>query len=349
MNTTLESDFEYIQNANLPWERLKNKTVFITGGTGFIGSLLVRFFDYMNKKYQWNTKIVTLVRDQSKAEILLDSVGVEIIKGDICQLPQIEMDIDFVFHCAAITNSKAMIEEPVEVTEGIVQGTFNLMRLSHVKNVESIVFLSSMEVYGVNDGITRVSEKDLGHIEIYNARNCYPLGKRMAENICFSFFSEYKVPVKVARLAQTFGAGISDNENRVFAQFARSVLYGQDIILHTDGAAMGNYCYSADAIQALLYILFNGKEGQEYNVVNEQASLSIREMAEIVAENVSGGNIKVKFDIPPVNKFGYATPSNVKLSAAKLLELGWEPKYGLEQMYKRMIDYMTLTEQKVTV
>ncbi|WP_338588694.1 NAD(P)-dependent oxidoreductase [Paenibacillus sp. Y5S-9] len=349
MNEILKEDFEYIQDAHLPWESIKNSTVFITGATGYIGSLLVRFFDYMNKNYQYNIRIVALARDYNKAMNVFNSLEVEIVESDIRQLLSLEMQVDFIFHCAAVTNSKAMIAEPVEVTEGIVQGTFNVMKLSAEQNVKSVVFLSSMEVYGSSEGSSKVGEKDLGCIEIYNTRNCYPLGKRMAENICFSYFSEYKVPVKVARLAQTFGAGISENENRVFAQFARSVLQGKDIVLHTDGSSMGNYCYSADVIRGLFYILFNGVNGQEYNVVNEEASLSIREMANLVAQNVSGGNIKVKYEIPTLNQYGYAVTTNIKLSASKIGELGWKPKYGLELMYKRMIDYMTLNEQELTV
>ena len=77
--------------------------------------------------------------------------------------------------------------------------------------------------------------------------------------MCVAFNSEYGVQVKIARLSQTFGAGILPGENRVFAQFARSIIEGKDIVLHTRGLSEGNYCYIRDTIMGLFFILFKGK------------------------------------------------------------------------------------------
>ena len=130
MNTILEQDFKHIYQADLPWEKIKGKTIFVTGATGFIGSLIIRFLDYVNQKHNLNVRVIVLVRSLEKARKQLSSYKIEIIQGDVCSLPQIPTAIDFIIHCAAITNSKEMIEKPVEVTEGIVQGTSNLMKLS---------------------------------------------------------------------------------------------------------------------------------------------------------------------------------------------------------------------------
>ena len=110
---------------------------------------------------------------------------------------------------------------------------------------------------------------------------------------------------------------------------------------------MGNYCYSADALKALFVLLLKGKDGQAYNVVNEDASMTIKEMAHIVAEKVSQNKIAVKYEIPSENKFGYAVPNNTRLSAKKLKELDWEAKYNLEEMYKRMLEYFTDNDRVV--
>ncbi|MBY0011665.1 NAD-dependent epimerase/dehydratase family protein [Paenibacillus typhae] len=339
MNKVLLEDFEYILNSDLPWETLNHKKVFITGGTGFLGSLIIRFFDYINKKRNWNISIIALIRNEEKAKRIIGDCNVTLVKGDICQIPAIEWDIDFIFHCAAVTDSKTMVGQPVEVTEGIVQGTSNIMLLSRQKAVESVIYLSSMEVYGVNTKASyeRTGEKDLGYIDLFNARSCYPMGKRMAENICFNYFAEYGVPVKIARLAQTFGAGVSKTDNRVFAQFARSAMDNEDIVLHTEGTSIGNYCYSADAILGMFFLLFKGENGHEYNIVNEETTMSIKEMASLVAEKITSGVISVNFDIPAGNKHGYAAVTNIRLSAEKIQGLGWEARFGMEEMYKRMI------------
>ena len=148
------------------------------------------------------------------------------------------------------------------------------------------------------------------------------------------------MPVKIARLAQTFGAGILPGENRVFAQFARSAIKGEDIVLHTKGLSEGNYCYTRDCVTGLLTILLKGTDAAAYNVSNPAAHTTIVEMAVLVAEKIAGGKIKVVFDIPQDNAFGYAADTKMKLNSDKLQALGWKPEVGLEEAYQRMINEM---------
>ena len=181
-------------------------------------------------------------------------------------------------------------------------------------------------------------ESELGEVNSFNVRSCYPLGKRMAENICYCYFKEYGVPVKIARLAQTFGHGILPEDNRVFAQFAKSVREGKDIVLHTLGNSMGNYCSIDDAVEGILTILIKGENGEAYNVVNENNSMTIRQMAELVAEKIAGGKIQVIFDIPEGNPYGYASDTGIRLSGKKLEGLGWIAKDDLIEMYKQICE-----------
>ena len=347
MNRILEADFKYIvADTDVPWDRMNGKTVLITGGTGFLGSLLIRFFTYLNDEYHRNINLITLVRNAEKARSLLDDRSI-IIEGDLCDIPDIPFDIDFLFHCAAETSSRKMVETPVEVSEGIVLGTCNIMKLANQKKIESAVYLSSMEVYGdMGTKVDKVHEDDCGIIDIMNVRSCYPMGKRMAENICINYFYQYGLPVKIARLAQIFGAGVRETDNRVFAQFARSVINKKNIVLHTDGSSIGNYCYSADAILGLILILLNGTNGQDYNVVNEESTMTIKKMAELVADKIAEGSISVEYDVPENNIHGYAVTSKNRLSSEKLSLLGWKPRYSMEDMYRRMIDYLSDIEHK---
>lgn len=344
MHNILFDDFEYILSA-YNWDKLKNSTILITGGTGFLGSLIIKTLDYASKRNNLNIHIIAFVRSMEKAKQILKSCNLSVVVGDIREPLTVDENIDYIFHTAAITKSKEMLEAPVEVIEGIVNGTQNVLKLANTKKIKSMVFLSSMEVYGLTDpSLTSVKEENLGFIDISNKRSSYPLGKRMAENICVSYHEEYQVPVKIARLAQTFGAGVLKNESRIFYQFAQSVINKSDIVLHTEGLSEGNYCYSIDAILALLMLLTMGINGEIYNVSNEKTHMTVRQMAELVAEKVAGGGISIVYDIPERNIYGYAAASNMKLSSEKMHSLGWQPKYDLENAYKRMVAYM-LEEQ----
>ena len=312
---------------------------FVTGATGYIGSMLVKHII----QTQYDAEIIALIRDKDKAGRLLPK-KIKMLQVDLLDrgaVEELDIDCDYMIHCASVTKSAEMISHPVEVTESIVNTTQNVLRLARKCNVKSMVYLSSMEVYGkldCSDG-HRVTEQELGEIDIYRSRNCYPLGKRMAENICYSYYKEYGIPVKIARLAQTFGRGVLPDDTRVFAQFAHSVNEGMDIILHTKGNSMGNYCGIEDTIMGIMTILNCGTDGEVYNVVNEANTMTILQMAELVAEKIAGGKIKVVHDIPQDKDcYGYAEDTGLRMSGSKLAALGWKPKESLEMMYQDLMD-----------
>lgn len=323
-------------------------TYIITGATGYIGSALIKFIlkggqiDGGNQEL----RIIAPVRDMQKASGMLPE-EVDLVEMDLCdrrcvgQMPEIGNGADYMIHCASVTSSAEMIAHPVEVTESIVNMTQNILELARRLPIKSMVYLSSMEVYGnidCGDG-HRVEEAEVcrGELEILNARSCYPLGKRMAENICFSYYKEYDVPVKIARLAQTFGKEVMETDNRVYAQFARAVKDGRDIILHTSGSSMGNYCDIDDAVRGIVTILKKGMNGEAYNVVNEENTMTIRQMAELVANQIANGKIKVKYEISDHNSHGYASDTGLRMSGQKLKDLGWKPQKMLCDMYRDII------------
>jgi len=317
-------------------------TYFITGATGYIGSMLVKYIKETDKQ----AGITALVRDQVKAENMLPQ-EVKIIELDLCErrcaqrLLEAGIRADYIIHCASVTASAEMIAHPVEVTESIVNTTQNVLEFAKHSLIKSMVYLSSMEVYGsiINPDGHRVTEEEVsrGAVELFSSRSCYPLGKRMAENICYSYYKEYDVPVKIARLAQTFGEGVLPSDKRVFAQFAKAVREGKDIVLHTEGHSMGNYCGIHDAILGIMTILKNGVSGEAYNVVNEANTMTIRQMAELVADKIADGKIKVAYEITKDNQYGYAADTALCLSGKKLMALGWKPQESLKDMYGQLI------------
>ena len=240
------------------------------------------------------------------------------------------------------SGSKFFVESPVETIETAIYGTDRLLQFARDKQVSGMVYLSSLEVYGVPDGKNpTISESDYGLIDPLSVRSSYSEGKRMVECLCASYASEYGVPVKVARLSQTFGAGVEYHDGRVFAEFARCLMEKKDIVLHTDGSTVRSYCYTADAVCALYTILLKGESGEAYNVTNMDTACSIREMAELVAGLEPEAGVNVRIEIPEdLSSFGYNPQMIIRLDASKLKSIGYVPSVGMEDMFRRTIRSM---------
>lgn len=341
-NSVLNEDIEQIiSDSHLPWREMADTSVLITGATGLIGTALVRVLAAARQKYRLNLTLIGNGRSSAKGERLMRDYGLDVFRsGDIRQFLSTEAipaKVDYIFHCAAITKSADMVAKPVDVITTAVDGTKNVLELAKERRSISVVYLSSMEVYGQNL-LGQVQETDLGYLDLSNPRSSYSESKRLCESLCAAYFAQYGVPVKIARLAQTFGAGTPQADTRVFAQFARSAMAEENIVLHTEGRSRGNYCYLADVVRGLLALLLCGTNGQAYNIANPEASMTIREMAELVASEVGQGRIKTVVEIPSdIEKRGYAPAVGFKLNIDKLKALGWHPRYGLADMYKRMI------------
>lgn len=342
----LNEDLEKaVRTDYLPWEEFRGKRILVTGATGFVGSLLCKCFLFANRLLDLDIQIYGAVRSSVKAQKiygrLTETAGLELFEWDIRYPCEQEMAVDYIFHCAGVTASKVMVDHPVKTLLTAVDGTHNVLELARNRKVKSFVYLSSMEVYGTfNSSDALVSERDSGYINPLEVRSNYPESKRLCENMCIAYFSEYGIPVKIARLAQVFGAGVLESENRVFAQFARCVIRGENIILHTEGLSEGNYCYSGDVLKALVLLMLRGKSGEAYNISNPETHTTIREMARMVCQDIAKGKIDVVYDIPPSNQFGYAADTKLKLDSGKMQQLGWKPEVGLREAYIRLIGRM---------
>ena len=345
MKDVLEEDFDKITKRDISWDALRNSSFVITGATGLIGSLIVKYLLYANRTMNFGAKIYAVVRNVEKADKIFAEEKTDALTYVVADLTKekvnCEGDCDYIVHAAAVTASKVMVSDPVGTICTSIDGTEKMLQLAVEKKAKAFIYISSMEIYGQPTVGGKTAEKDLGYVDIENVRSCYPEGKRMCECLCTAYAAQYGVNVISARLAQTFGAGILPTENRVFAQFARSVMRGENIVLHTTGESEGNYLYTADAIAAIMTLLVKGKAGEAYNIANEDSHITIRNMAELVAREIAGEKIQVVIDIPEDSvSLGYAPPVKMWLDASKMRELGWKPEIGLVEAYKRMICWM---------
>lgn len=340
MNTLQEDIRDFVRTFALA-DELKDSSFLITGATGLIGSSLIRCLLALDK----NVSIVAPVRDLEKAKRMYDGLYDQ-VKWMECDLnifnyEELE-DTDYIIHCAAPTSSKFFVNHPVETVRTIYESSLSLLEYARKHVITGFVYLSSLEVYGtglIDD--KAVSEEMQGYWDVMDVRSSYPIAKRAVENLCCAYAKEYSVPVKIARLTQTTGAGIMRNDNRVIAQFARLAVRGEDIVLHTSGESARPYCYTIDCVSAILYVLLRGKEGESYNVANDQTYISAKDMAEFLRDNFNP-YIQVRIELN--DQMGYAPVSRVPLSVAKLRSLGWRPRYDLRRIFERLTQYILENE-----
>lgn len=327
-----------VDNPWINWEKFKNSTILITGATGFIGTQLVLSLAKASLDKKLNLKLILLVRNKKKAEDLFLSESyytkIKFIQQDINKPIKHNEQVDYIIHTASNTSSKSFVETPVETISTNLNGTKNILEFAKHNNIKSIVYLSSMEIYGTVNSDTPLKESDYGYSDLLNERNSYPQAKRLAETLCYSYFKEYETPVKIARLSQIIGANIPYDDNRVFAQFARNVVENHDIILYSSGGTVRNYCYITDCITAILTILLKGNNGEAYNITNSEALCSIKEMAEKICKY--GTNSQIQYEITNDNK--YLPELKMLLDTSKLKKLDWRAEISTKEMFEKLVN-----------
>ena len=324
---TYLEDLTYV--ATLPiFDKLKNKSVMITGACGLIGSFLVDAIMIHNKLYNDN---ITVIAYDFKEEFIsnrfpkyLNDANFKYVCQDVNLPLSYDDEVDYIMHLASNAHPALFKTDPVGTIKANIIGLLNLLEFAKDKKVTRVLYTSTGEVYGEKEGIKEFFEEDIGFVNPVLYRSCYPNSKRCAETLCVSYSEQYGVSTVIARPSHVYGPTMTKSDSRVYAEFIRNILNNEDITLKSPGNQTRSYTYIADAVSALLYILLAGEDKNAYNIANPNSILSIREMAEIIAEI---GNKKVLFDIPkdmPTN----ANPMQCGvLNSNKLQSIGWVPKY----------------------
>lgn len=343
MNRVLEDDLKTIIAEDLSWEKLKNKTVMITGASGMVGSYMLYVLLMLNDEKHYGIKVDAVMRNVNKLpEEIRNREDVNVVVADVTKdIPDVG-DIDYIIHAASPASPLIMQNQPVETIAANTIGTFKTLELAKEKNAEGYLFISSREIYGQPDeGQEFFYENTYGFVDQLNPRSCYSEGKKAAETMCVCFHEEYGLNTKIARLAHTYGPGMSIYDGRVQADFLKNVYHNEDIVLKSEGTAVRTYTYIADAIAGMYRILLDS-EDIVYNIGNEAGKVSIRDLAEILVSIYPDRGLKLVFDIPEGGTKGTAPYTLGILSSEKLRKLGWNPKYSVKDGFKRTLEYLEL-------
>ena len=318
------ADVAAASSADLPWGRLSGCNILVTGATGLIGGCLV---DVLMARPGRDYRVFAAGRNAARAQRRFARYagdgGFCFVNYDVNEKPAFATDFHYVVHAAGGASPAAFASSPVEVMRANFNGTDNLLSYGMAHGLRRFLYVSSGEVYGQGDGRKPFAEGDSGYVDCATARACYPSAKRAAETLCASYAAEHGADVVIARPCHTYGPHFTEADNRVYAQFIRNVLRGEDIVMKSDGSQLRSWCYVADCACALLHILLKGERGQAYNVADPSACFSIRELAEAVAAMAGR---KVLMELPPeAERRGYSAVTHAVFDTRRLESLGWRP------------------------
>ena len=343
-NSIIREDLNTITSNPLPWESLANKTVLITGGTGFIGAYLVKTLLHLNQLFDLRLIIVCVTRNKTSVKTRLNSC-----KG-FPELVVFEQDMslplrpdfptaDIIIHAASQASPAYYSNDPIGTLSANIMGTINLLDFSRKRNIDQFLYISSGEVYGeLVDANSEITENSYGYLDPTKVRSCYGESKRMSENICVSYSHQYGIDTRIVRPFHTYGPGLLPNDGRVFADFIHAASSGSDINMTSDGSARRPFCYISDAVTGIFHVLFNGKSSNAYNLANPDADISIKELAEIVSVIRSDVNININKSCQPASYL--KSPISMQIvNIDKLKLLGWSPQISILAGFHRSISF----------
>ncbi len=341
MNKIQKEEFNNITKL-IDITNLDNKSILITGANGLIGSYLIYFLIYLKTEMSIKLDIYAVSRNKYNTEKKFKEYikYINIIEQDLNAPLSFSIKTDYIIHAASNAHPLAFSQDPVGTMKTNLLGTINL--LESIKNSNcKFLFISTGEIYGNNTDHS-FSERDVGSVDTKLIRACYPESKRAAETLCMAYSEQFNINVNIARLCYVYGATITETNSRADAQFLKNAINGQNIVMKSKGLQTRTYCYVADAISALLYILLNGTNREVYNVSNPNSICSVKDFAETLS-SIAG--VKLEFELPDEKeKKGYSKQADSILNSDKLIKLGWKPVYNLHEGL-----YNTLTIKKEEV
>ena len=194
-----KEEIESIAKLPYSWEKIKDKTILVSGGTGFIGTFLVELIKYRNQNYGDNTKVISLSRRGGTSSEYL-----ECIKADVKQPVQYDGKIDYIIHLASNTHPKQYADDPIGTIMTNICGCDNLLKLA-VEKKARFLLASSVEIYGQGTTVP-MDEKYCGYIDCNLVRSGYNEAKRTCEALTQSYRSAFGIDAVIARFARVFGA-----------------------------------------------------------------------------------------------------------------------------------------------
>ncbi len=304
------------------------KQILVTGGAGFLGShLCTRLLEEGH-----DVLCVDNFFTGSKDNLLplLDNPHFEMMRHDVT-FP-LYVEVDEIYNLACPASPIHYQHDPVQTTKTSVHGAINMLGLA--KRVKAkILQASTSEVYG-DPQVHPQTEDYLGHVNPIGTRSCYDEGKRCAETLFFDYHRQHRLPIKVARIFNTYGPNMHPNDGRVVSNFIMQALQNRPITLYGEGVQSRSFCFVSDLVEALVRTMETSDEFIGPVNLGNPAEFAIKTLAERVIE-MTGSRSELQF-LPRPEDDPMRRQPDITL-ARRVLE--WEPRIELEEGLSKTIPY----------
>jgi nucleoside-diphosphate-sugar epimerase len=283
----LNNDLDYILSQTVSiWDELRNQRIFITGGTGFLGSWILESFAWANKKLKLNSEAVVLTRDATsffkKFPHFTKDKSLHFFEGNILDFKYPKGNFSYIIHAA--TDSNYTRVSSWDMLETIIQGTKYTLEFAKSCKVKKFLFVSSGAMYGRQYGVDVINESNLSKFDATGLMPSYSIGKFIAEYMCNLYVKEHQFDIKIARCFAFFGPYLPLDLHFAIGNFIQNRLNNEPILIKGDGHAFRSYLYISDLCIWLWTILFQGKNLTAYNVGSNE-KYSILEIANMIADS----------------------------------------------------------------
>jgi dTDP-glucose 4,6-dehydratase len=313
------------------WPKLKGARLFVTGGTGFIGTWVLESLVWLNDHHNLDVSAVVLTRDPAafarKAPHIAAHACISLLEGDVRNFKFPEGRFSIVIHGATDASAKLLAGAPLRMFDTIVEGTRHTLDLAVHANAEKFLLLGSGAVYGELPAPNmHYQESDMSGPNCMDAGAAYAEGKRAAELLCAIYAKQHAIEMKVARCFAFVGPHLPIDSHYAIGNFIRDAMNGKPIVVNGDGTPVRSYLYAADLVYWLWAVLLAGRSSVAYNIGSDEA-VSIGELASEVDRVLHGGGVRILQGADPGKTAKRYVPSTSRAET----ELGLGRTVSLEQ------------------
>jgi dTDP-glucose 4,6-dehydratase len=334
----LASDLdEILAGTRVLWESVRGQRLFITGGSGFVGTWLTQSLLWADERLDLGVEVLLLTRDpdrfRNKAPFIAKHKSIKLLRGNTQSFTFPGGHLGFVIHAATEAPASFTTESPTGTFDADLAGTRRVLEFARHASVRRMLFTSSGAVYGRQpETLATIREDYPGAPATTDLSSAYAQGKRGSEFLCAMYSRQFGFDATIARLFAFVGPYLS-LEHYAVGNFIRDAIQGRAIEIQSDGSTVRSYLYAADMAIWLWTIFLRGESLRPYNVGSPEA-ISVRELASTIAE-LSGN----KRGVTILGRPGVPSTRYVPNTSRTEKELGLKVRIPLKDAIKRTIDW----------